>query len=246
MVKDATGAVLGEEPLHADIAFVGEQPGNQEDATSRPFVGPAGKDLDKAMAVAGIDRKRTYVTNAVKQFKFELRAKRRIRSKPSTGEVKRCHWLLKRGLELVNPRLVVAVGATAALALMGTSMAVANNRKPVTFEGRSGYLTVHPSLLLRMPEEKRRAAYRAFVADMQHVQKLAQQIGLAWIVENKDAATRYSCALDKANFVAFVPVNTWSKPLERLLPGMLIARPARGRYEPLETVNEKPARWAIE
>jgi uracil-DNA glycosylase len=179
MVKGATRAVLGEGPLRADIAFVGEQPANQEDAISRPFVGPAAKVLDKAMAVAGIDRKRTYVTNAVKQFKFELRTKRRIRSKPSTGEVKRCRWWLKREFELVNPRLVVAVGATAALALIGTSMAAANNRGPVTFKGRSGYLTVHPSLLLRMLEEKRGAAYRAFVADMKHVQKLAQQITLA-------------------------------------------------------------------
>jgi uracil-DNA glycosylase len=175
-VKGGIRAVLCEELLHPDIAFVDEQPDDREDAIGRPFVGPAGKLLDKAIAEAGIERKRTYLTNAVKHFKFEPRGKRRIHSKPSPGEVKRYRWWLKRELELVKPRLVVALGATAALALTGTPVAVAKNRGPVTFEGRPGYLTVHPSFLLRMPEEKRAAAYRAFVADMKHIHKLAQQI----------------------------------------------------------------------
>jgi len=175
MVKGGSRAVLGEGPLHPDIAFVGEQPGDREDATGRPFVGPAGKLLDKAMAEAGIDRKRTYITNVVKHFKYEPRANRRIHSRPSSGGIKRYCWWLKKELELVEPRLVVALGATAALALTGKPMAVAKNRGPATFEGRPSYLTVHRSFLLRMPEEKRAAAYRAFVADMKQILKLAQQ-----------------------------------------------------------------------
>src|SRR5258705_13529108 len=119
LVKGGTRAVLGEGPLHPDIAFVGEQPGDQEDLAGKPFVGPAGRLLDRAMPEAGIERRRVYVTNAVKHFKFEQRRKRRIHSQPTAGEVKHYRWWLEKELDLVGPRLVVALGATATLSLAG-------------------------------------------------------------------------------------------------------------------------------
>ena len=174
MVKGGTRAVPGEGPLHASIAFVGEQPGDQEDLTGKPFVGPAGRLLDKAMAQAGIDRRKVYVTNAVKHFKFEQRGKKRIHSKPTAGEVKHYRWWLEKELELVQPRLVVALGATAALALAGKAVPVAKNRGPYAFDGQAGYVTVHPSFLLRMPQEDRPKAFRDFVADLKRIRKLAE------------------------------------------------------------------------
>src|SRR3954462_2336730 len=167
-VKGGTRAVLGEGPLHPDIAFVGEQPGDQEDLAGKPFVGPAGKMLDKAMAEAGIDRRKVYVTNAVKHFKFEQRGKRRIHSKPTAGEVKHYRWWLEKELELIRPKLVVALGGTAVLAMTGKSIPIIRARGPAHFpEGYDGYITVHPSYLLRLPDEDAKAqAYRAFVADM--------------------------------------------------------------------------------
>jgi uracil-DNA glycosylase len=173
MVQGGTRAVLGEGPLHADIAFVGEQPGDQEDIAGKPFVGPAGQLLDKAMEEAGIDRKAVYVTNAVKHFKFEPRGKRRIHSKPTAGEVKHYRWWLEKELDLVKPRLVVALGATAALALAGKPLAVGKNRGPITLDGRAGFITIHPSFLLRMPEEDKAAAWKDFVADLRRIHKLA-------------------------------------------------------------------------
>jgi uracil-DNA glycosylase family protein len=175
MVRGGTRAVLGEGPLHADIAFVGEQPGDQEDLAGKPFVGPAGRMLDKAMAEAGIDRRNVYVTNAVKHFKFEQRGKRRIHSKPTAGEVKHYRWWLEKELDLVKPRLVVALGATAALALAGKPLAVGKNRGPIILDGRPGFITIHPSFLLRMPEEDRADAYITFVADMKHIHRLANK-----------------------------------------------------------------------
>src|SRR3954462_15995623 len=138
-VKGGTRAVLGEGPLHPDIAFVGEQPRDQEDLAGKPFVGPAGKMLDKAMAEAGIDRRKVYVTNAVKHFKFEQRGKRRIHSKPTAGEVKHYRWWLEKELELVKPRLVVGLGATAALALTGKPISVKGHRGPLILAGHPGY-----------------------------------------------------------------------------------------------------------
>ena len=179
MVRGGTRAVLGEGSLNPDIAFVGEQPGDQEDLAGRPFVGPAGQLLDKAMAEAGIDRSRAYVTNAVKHFKFEPRGKRRIHSKPTAGEVKHYRWWLKKELDLVKPRLVVALGATAALALAGKPLAVGKNRGPMTLDGRPGFITIHPSFLLRMPDEDKTQAWKDFVADMTRIRKLAEQRGLA-------------------------------------------------------------------
>ena len=173
-VKGGTRAVLGEGPIGADIAFVGEQPGDLEDRAGRPFVGPAGKLLDQAMKEAGIDRKQTYVTNAVKHFKFEQRGKRRLHSKPGAGEVKHYRWWLEQELGLVKPRLVVALGATAALALAGKPIAVKRHRGPFPLAGRPGYVTIHPSFLLRMPPQDRAEAWKAFVSDMTRVRKLAR------------------------------------------------------------------------
>src|SRR5689334_4627625 len=129
----STRAVLGEGPLHAVIAFVGEQPGDQEDVQGKPFVGPAGQILNRAMEDAGIDRKKTYVTNAVKHFKFVQRGKRRIHEKPTAGEVKHYRWWLQKELEFVDPKLVVALGATAVLALAGKALPIGRNRGPIQF-----------------------------------------------------------------------------------------------------------------
>jgi DNA polymerase len=173
MVQGGTRAVLGEGPLHPDIALVGEQPGDQEDLAGKPFVGPAGRILDKAMEEAGIDRKKSYVTNAVKHFKFEQRGKKRIHSKPTAGEVKHYRWWLEKELDLVKPRLVVALGATAALALAGKPLAVGKNRGPIILDGRPGFITIHPSFLLRMRDEDRAQGYKDFVADMKRIRRLA-------------------------------------------------------------------------
>jgi DNA polymerase len=174
MVEGGTRAVLGEGPLHPAIAFVGEQPGDQEDLAGKPFVGPAGKLLDRALQEAGIERKETYVTNAVKHFKFEPRGKRRMHAKPNAGEVKHYRWWLQKELDLVKPRLVVALGATAALALAGKPLSIAKNRGPLILDGRAGYVTIHPSFLLRMPDEDKAQAFRDFVTDLQRIRKLSQ------------------------------------------------------------------------
>ncbi len=174
MVKGGTRAVLGEGPLHPDLALVGEQPGDVEDREGRPFVGPAGKMLDRALAQAGIDRADVYVTNVVKHFKFEQRGKRRLHAKPNAGEVKRYRWWLEKELDLVKPRLVVALGATAVLALAGKALPIAKNRGPVDFQGRSGFITVHPSYLLRIPDDAaKRRAFVDFVAELRAAHRLA-------------------------------------------------------------------------
>jgi len=174
LVPGATRAVPGEGPVGAPIAFVGEQPGDEEDQLGRPFVGPAGRLFDRALAEAGIARERSYVTNAVKHFKFVQRGKRRIHEKPTAGEVAHYRWWLGRELGLVHPRVVVALGATAGLALAGRKVAVIRERGPIRFGNRQGYLTVHPSYLLRVPDEAaKRAAYEAFVADLDAIRRLA-------------------------------------------------------------------------
>jgi DNA polymerase len=174
MVQGGTRAVLGEGRLHPDIAFVGEQPGDQEDLAGKPFVGPAGQLLDKALEEAGIDRSRSYVTNAVKHFKFEPRGRRRIHARPTAGEVKHYRWWLEKELDLVKPRLVVALGATAALALAGKPLSISGHRGPITLDGRPGFITIHPSFLLRMPQEDKAQAWKEFVADLKRARKLAE------------------------------------------------------------------------
>lgn len=142
----------------------------------------AGQLLDKALAEAGIARRETYVTNAVKHFKFEPRGKRRLHAKPNAGEVKHYRWWLQKELDLVKPRLVVALGATAALALAGKPLAVSANRGPIVLDGRRGFITIHPSFLLRMPDEAKAQAWKDFVVDLRKVQRLA--------TERKAARTR--------------------------------------------------------
>jgi uracil-DNA glycosylase len=175
LVQGATQAVPGEGPPDAEIAFVGEQPGDQEDLQGRPFVGPAGRLFDRALADAGLAREEVYLTNAVKHFKFEKRGSRRIHSKPTAGEVKHYRWWLERELELIKPKIVVALGATAVLALAGKSIPITRARGPMRFpDGYEGYVTVHPSYLLRLPDEAAKTmAYRQFVSDLDEVRSLA-------------------------------------------------------------------------
>ncbi len=171
--KNATQTVFGAGSEHARVMLVGEQPGDQEDRAGQPFVGPAGKLLDRALTDAAVDRKATYVTNAVKHFKFELRGKRRIHKKPNELEISACHQWLERELTLIRPALIVALGATAARAVFGRATAIEKNRghvipgasAKVPYEGDL-LVTVHPSFLLRVPDEDRDAAYERFVADL--------------------------------------------------------------------------------
>lgn len=173
-VSGGTRAVLGEGPRHPAIVLVGEQPGDQEDRMGKPFVGPAGRLLDRALTEAGIDRRMIYVTNAVKHFKFEQRGKRRLHKRPAAGEVKHYRWWLQKELELLKPRVIVALGATAAMALAGKAVPIAQNRGETTFDGIAGYVTVHPSYLLRLKGDARQEAYAAFVADLRRVARLAR------------------------------------------------------------------------
>jgi len=179
LVPGASRAVLGEGPIGASIAFVGEQPGEQEDLQGRPFIGPAGQLLDGALEQAGIDRREVYVTNAVKHFKFEQRGKRRLHQKPTAGEVKHYRWWLMQELAFVRPRLVVALGGTAAMALTGRAVSVTQVRGETRFDNFPGYITVHPSYLLRLPDEAaKREAYAAFLADLKRIAGRVQQIDL--------------------------------------------------------------------
>ncbi|MCJ2084055.1 UdgX family uracil-DNA binding protein [Methylobacterium sp. J-090] len=174
LVPGATQAVLGEGRVGAAIAFVGEQPGDHEDRQGRPFVGPAGQLLSRAMAEAGIVRGDAYLTNAVKHFKFEQRGQRRIHQNPTAGEVSHYRWWLERELDFVAPRLVVALGATAVLALAGRAIPVTRARGPAEFgKGYAGFITVHPSYLLRLPHGAKDEAYAAFVADLRRVGEFA-------------------------------------------------------------------------
>jgi DNA polymerase len=175
LYKNATQAVPGEGRMHARIMLVGEQPGNDEDLAGKPFVGPAGRMLDKALAEAGISRADTFVTNAVKHFKFEPRGKRRLHKKPNAYEIERCNWWLELEKKLVRPELIVALGATAARALCGRVVTISKLRRSVVPLADGGRLvvTVHPSALLRMPdEESRHREYRNFVDDLRFCAKL--------------------------------------------------------------------------
>lgn len=166
--ENATQAVFGEGAKDAPVMLVGEQPGDQEDLAGRPFVGPAGQMLDRALAEAGVDRSRTYVTNAVKHFKFVPRGKRRLHQKPDAGEINACHHWLAREIDLVEPHLVVALGATAVQSLFGRPMKIGEVRgKLMPLGERRALVTVHPSYLLRLPDPAvKEAEYRRFVADL--------------------------------------------------------------------------------
>jgi DNA polymerase len=172
LYKHATQTVFGEGPVDADLVFVGEQPGDQEDLAGKPFVGPAGQVFDRALAEAGIDRARVYVSNAVKHFKFEQRGKRRIHSKPDAGEITACRWWIEQELALVKPRVTVALGATAARSLFGKTMTISRERgRPHDLpEIGEAWITVHPSFLLRLPDEDaRHAEFAKFVHDLKAV-----------------------------------------------------------------------------
>jgi DNA polymerase len=174
LVPGADRAVPGEGPENAAIAFVGEQPGDQEEREGRPFVGPAGLLLNHAMEEAGIDRGKVYVTNAVKHFKYVQRGTRRLHLKPTAGEIQRYRWWLFKELEFVQPGLVVALGSTAAQALLGKPVSVGRVRGEARFGEFRGYVTVHPSYLLRIPDEvDKRRAYAEFRRDLEHIRALA-------------------------------------------------------------------------
>ena len=169
LYRDATQAVPGEGPKHATFMLVGEQPGDKEDLAGKPFVGPAGRVLDQALADAGIDRKATFVTNAVKHFKHEMRGKRRLHKRPNTYEIERCKIWLDDERSLVKPETIIALGVTAARALTGKTVTIAKLRgKPLDLaDGTRLFITVHPSALLRIEDENdKREAYRQFVADL--------------------------------------------------------------------------------
>jgi DNA polymerase len=168
--EHATQAVGGEGSRRARLMFVGEQPGDQEDLQGRPFVGPAGQLLARALEELGIPRREVYITNAVKHFKFELRGKRRIHKTPAQQEAAAClHWL-ESEIELVDPAALVALGATAARQLMGTTVSVLRERGRwlVRNDGRRVLITLHPSALLRMDPDDKAAAYAAWLADLRH------------------------------------------------------------------------------
>ena len=168
--EQATQAVFGEGPANASLMFVGEQPGDQEDLLGRPFVGPAGQVLDEAIEKVGIERSKVYVTNAVKHFKFTPRGKRRIHQRPDTGEVQACRFWLDLERHFVKPRLVVALGATAAQSLLGKANVTIGKLRGQPVEMADGtvlLVTNHPSYLLRIPDAGSRARELAkFEADL--------------------------------------------------------------------------------
>lgn len=172
LYKDATHLVFGEGPKRASILFVGEQPGDKEDLAGKPFVGPAGKLLDRCLDEAGIDRDLCYVTNAVKHFKFAARGKRRIHAKPNAGEVQACAWWLAAELRLVKPKLAVALGATALYSLLGRQAKVTRDRGTVlrSPDGLPVLVTIHPSALLRTMDQPDAEMNRArFVEDLRKI-----------------------------------------------------------------------------
>ena len=174
--KPATQVVPGEGPAHAAIMLVGEQPGDAEDLAGRPFVGPAGELLDRALAAAGLSRPELYVTNAVKHFKFELRGKRRLHKTPAPHEVGACRWWLDAERRLVKPRVIVALGATAAGSVFGRDTPIKANRgRAHMLSARTqGVVTYHPSFVLRVPDERaKHDAYAALVEDLRMAGRLA-------------------------------------------------------------------------
>ena len=177
--RHATQTVFGEGPIAASMMFVGEQPGDQEDLAGHPFVGPAGQVFNRALAEAGITREETYVTNAVKHFKFEPRGKRRIHAKPDAGEITACHWWIEQEQMILKPKITVALGATAARSLFGKVMTIGRERgRALTLPGDDGgtaWITVHPSYLLRLPDEAaRETEYAKFVEDLKAAHALTK------------------------------------------------------------------------
>lgn len=181
LYKHATQTVFGAGPPDAPVIMIGEQPGDVEDREGAPFVGPAGRLLDKALVEAGIDREQVYVTNAVKHFKFIERGKRRIHAKPTIIEIRACHTWLEAEIEVVKPELVVCLGATAALALFGREFRLTKQRGIFLPHelAKSVMATVHPSALLRAPDpERRHEEYKLFVKDLEAIPKKIPAIRL--------------------------------------------------------------------
>ena len=173
--KKGTQTVFGEGKRRATVLFVGEQPGNEEDLTGKPFVGPAGRMFDSALEEAGINRQQTYVTNVVKHFKWEPRGKRRIHKKPNSQEINACRPWLEAEIAVVKPQVIVALGATAAQALLGAQFRVTKNRGEFLESTLAPYImaTVHPSSILRAPDdETRRLEYRRFVDDLKKLARV--------------------------------------------------------------------------
>jgi uracil-DNA glycosylase family protein len=168
----ATQAVFGEGPKSAEIVFIGEQPGDEEDRQGHPFVGPSGKLLDRALVEAGIDRSLVYVTNAVKHFKFEERGKRRLHKKPNGPEIRACRPWLEAEINLIQPQIIVCLGATAAQTIFGTTYRLTKERGQFVRNSWAAHVTstVHPSVILRAPDaEQRHLEYERFVGDLKKV-----------------------------------------------------------------------------
>jgi DNA polymerase len=179
LYKNATQVVPGEGSSRARLMMVGEQPGDKEDLEGKPFVGPAGRMLDRAIEEAGLDRRKVFVTNAVKHFKFEQRGKRRLHKKPNAYEIDRCHWWQEQELRIIKPELVVALGATALRSLTGRPTAIAKLRGHVVplADGTPLVATIHPSYLLRIQDHDDKAAeYGRFVADLRLCAKLLEKV----------------------------------------------------------------------
>jgi len=177
LYKNATQVVVGEGPVPASLVLVGEQPGDKEDLAGRPFVGPAGTILDRALEQAGIERESVYLTNAVKHFKNEPRGKRRLHKRPNQYEVSRCRWWLDMELALAQPRYIVALGATAAWALTGAHTKIGEKHgQRLSFGGTAGTVTMHPSAILRMKDSvTRERAFDALVTDLAGARRAAAQ-----------------------------------------------------------------------
>jgi uracil-DNA glycosylase len=177
LYKNATQTVFGEGPRTAALMLVGEQPGDQEDLQGHPFVGPAGRVLSRALEEAGIDQSQAYITNAVKHFKFTLRGKRRIHSKPTAVQIRACRQWLDGELAVVDPKVVVCLGATAAKALIDPDFRVTRQRGevfrwPDKDPSRRIMATIHPSAILRMDEDDREQAMAALIADLRVAARL--------------------------------------------------------------------------
>jgi DNA polymerase len=181
LYRCATQTVFGEGPLDARILFVGEQPGDQEDLAGRPFVGPAGEVFNAALEEAGIDRAQTYVTNAVKHFKFVLRGKRRLHQTPGQEEIEACRWWIDQERALIRPPLTVALGGTAAKSLFGKPITISRTRgaPQKLADGSECWVTVHPSYLLRLPDEETRASERTkFIKDLKRIRDRAAALAV--------------------------------------------------------------------
>ena len=179
LYKNATQGVPGEGKAGAPLMLIGEQPGNDEDLAGKPFVGPAGRVLNQALIEAGIDRSKTYVTNAVRHFKYEPRGKRRLHKRPNANEIERCRWWTELERALVEPKLIVAMGATAARGLLAKAVTIAQRRGQVfALPGGATHalVTIHPSFLLRIQDADDKAReYAAFVADLKLAAKFAKK-----------------------------------------------------------------------